>query len=210
MQGMTSRREFLERMSWTLVPMATGLPAAAAAVAPTTSSAVNHAALSPLHAVLVDNRHAVARGLGARLAAQGVRVRAITDGDITDLWLQDIGPALRRRPVALAGLTASSTLFCLEQLAWAHRMQVVFHAEHVVLPSQQVEHHVQHRSTALARVDAGSLAAAGADWNERIAEVLESYDPRLQINAAGPSCAGLDPALPDGAVLLASWVIAPV
>jgi hypothetical protein len=210
MQDLTSRREFLERMGWTLVPLTTGLPVAAAAVAPATSPAVNHPALSPLHAVLIDNRHAVARGLGARLAAQGVRVRAITDGDITDLWLQDIGPALRCRPVALAGLTASSTLFCLEQLAWGHRMQVVFHAEHVVLPSQQVEHHVHYRSAALARVDAASLAAAGAHWNERIAEVLDSYDPRLQINAAGLSCAGLDPVLPPGASLLTSWVIAPV
>ena len=194
---MTSRREFLERASWTMVPLATGLPAA---VASATAPAVNRRAPWSLHAVLIDERHVAARTLGATLAGRRAPVRFVADDDITDLWLREIGPAWKRRPVALAGLTGSSTLFCLEQLAWVHRLRVVFHAEHVVLPSQAVSHSVQRRDASLAQVDERALAAAGRDWSGAIAEVFASWDPRMPADPAGPSCAGLEPVLPPGAV----------
>ena len=202
---MTSRREFLERMSWTMVPLATGLPAVASASVP----AGKIRASSPQLAVIVDAGHAASRALGTRLTGRGTPVHVVTDGEITDLWLREIGPAWRHQPAALAGLTASSTLFCLEQLAWAHRMRVVFHAEHAVLPSQVVVHSVHRRDATLARIDERRLAGVGSDWSSAIAEVFDSWDPRSAIAAAGPSCAGLEPVLPSGASLLASWIIAP-
>jgi hypothetical protein len=181
-------------MGWTIFPLATGLPAVTLAVP----------AIAPasLHAVLVD--------VGVRLEMRGAPVRVINDGDITNLWLRELQPAWKQRPVALAGITRSSTLFCLEQLAWIHGMRVAFHAEHVVLPSQKTLHNVQWRDDTLAPIDERVLAAAGAGWSKRIADVFRSYHRTLPITAAGPSCAGLEPAMPPGASLLTSWIIAPV
>ena len=197
---MTSRREFLEGIGWTMVPLACGLPISVAKPASTPLA---------MHAVLIDGRYPHARSLGTGLVKRGTPVHVI-DGEITDLWLREIQPAWRQRPVALAGLTASSTLFCLEQLAWAHGLRVVFHAEHVVLPSQETLHGVQWRDASLAPVDASVLAAAGANWSARIGDVFHSYNRKLPMCAVGPSCAGLEPAMPQGASLLTSWIIAPV
>jgi len=199
---MTSRRQFLERMGWTMVPLASGLPDVSVAMPVTAPPA--------LHTVLIDGRYPQARSLGNRIAGRGAAVHVVTDGEITDLWLREIQPVWKRRPVALAGLTGSSTLFCLEQLAWTHGLRVAFHAEHVVLPSQQTLHSVQWRDTALAPVDERTLVAAGANWSARIGDVFTSYHRNLPITATGPSCAGLEPAMPAGASLLTSWIIAPV
>lgn len=195
----TSRRQFLEGMGW-MVPLASGLPAV--------SQARPVAAPASLHALLIDGRYAPARKLGARLAGRGAAVHVVNDGEITDLWLREIQPAWKQRPVAIAGLTGSPTLFCLEQLAWTHGLRIVFHAEHVVLASEAV-HSVLMRDAALAEVDNHVLAAAGANWSARVADVFDSYNRNLPIIAAGPSCAGLEPALPRGALLLTSWIIAP-
>lgn len=195
----TSRREFLEGLGW-MVPLAGGLPAV--------SQARPVAAPASLHALLIDGRFPQARKLGAHFAGRGAAVHA-TDGEITDLWLRQIHPAWRRKPVAIAGLTGSPTLFCLEQLAWAHGLRVVFHAEHVVLKSQETVHSVHMRDAALAVLDERALAMAGTGWSERIGDVFDSYNQNLPITAVGPSCAGLEPSLPPGASLLTSWIIAP-
>ena len=202
---MTSRREFLEHIGWTSVPLAFG---AFAIGLPSVSVAMPDAPIS-LHAVLIDAAYPQARNLGARLARRGATVH-LDSGEITGLWLREIQPAWKQRPVALAGLTSSSTLFCLEQLAWSHGLRVVFHAEHMVLPSQETLHSLHTRDIALAPVNERALATAGANWNDRIGDVFESYNRNLPVTAAGPSCAGLEPAMPSGASLLTSWIIAPV
>jgi hypothetical protein len=196
---MASRREFLEQVGWTgmgwsILPLVNG-PAGASQLPP----AVRR---DSLHAVLVD--------VGSHLKVHGAPLRVVTDGEITELWLREIQPAWKQQPVALAGLTGSSTLFCLEQLAWSHGMRVAFHAEHMILPSLRVVHTVHWRDPSLAAMDERALTDAGQDWSGRIADVFASYDLRLPITAAGPSCAGLEPAMPAGASLLTSWIIAPV
>ena len=111
--------------------------------------------------------------------------------------------------MAIAGLTDSSVLFCLEQLAWTHGLRVAFHAEHVVLPSRDAVHSVHTRDPALANIDERALASS-ANWSQCIGEMFDSYNRNLTITAAGPSCAGLEPVMPPGALLLTSWIIAPV
>jgi len=197
---MASRREFLGRMGWTgvgwaMVPLANGFPVASQQALP---------------AARRDSMHAVLVHVGTDLKVQGAPLRVICDADITELWLREIQPAWKRRPVALAGLTGSSTLFCLEQLAWAHGMRVAFHAEHVILPSRETQHRVHWRDPSLTAIDERALADAGEDWSSRIADVFASYDRGLPITAAGPSCAGLEPPIPRGASLLTSWINAPV
>jgi hypothetical protein len=160
-----------------------------------------------VHMGLVDTRYVPARTVGARLAAAGVGVLDIPDGDVTQLWLQHIGPAWRQQPVSLAGLTARPALFCLEQLARGCGLRVVFHAEHVVHEQGRTEHCLL-RGAPAAGISALDLSLAGILWPARIAEVIATYAGHGGRERLGLSEAGLQPALPPGAQLLTSWIIA--
>ena len=195
---MTNRREFLEGVGWATVPLATGLPAQALA-----------SATSPFHAVLTDTRFFDSREFGNRMTARGASLLNVANGEITDLWLREIRPRWQRGPAALAGLTDRVTLFCLEQLAWSHGLRVSYHAEHVVRASGVASHEVL-RCGIRVRVDAHSLEQAGSRWSRRVADVVANHRPRLRNLPAGPTCAGLEPEMPEGATLLTSWIIAPV
>ena len=197
---MTNRREFLHGASLTAVPLLAGLPAIAVAVARSTPA---------FHAVLIDDRYAAASLFGARLAARGETLRVVPGGNLTYLWLNEIAPAWRRKPVPVAGLTRPAVLFCLEQLAWAQGLRVVFHAEHVVTPTGAVQHTVQRCAEAGLALDAGSLALRGPLWPSQVADVVASHGALPRHAAAGPSCSGLAPELAADAELLASWIIAP-
>ena len=151
------------------------------------SASVERPAL-PFHAVLVDERHAAGRAFGTQLARQGAALRALADYDVTDLWLREIAPVWREGAAPLAGLTTSPVLFCLEQLAWAHRRRVVLHVEQVFV--------------------ANASAADAEYWGLRMADLVASHRPFAPPQCAGPTCAGLAPALPTGATLLTSWIIA--
>jgi hypothetical protein len=199
---MTNRREFIQAMTLSGVPIVAGA-----------SLTVDAAASSPpmrtpeVQAVLFDARHAEARNLGARLASAGATVHALTDGDITQVWLNHIGPAWRQQPAAIAGLTTRSALFCLEQLALPYGLRVVFHAEHVSMPGGQISHSVL-RGEQLARVSESDLGRAGPLWPERIAQAIATHREGAHAMRVGLSEAALEPPLPPGATLLTSWIIA--
>jgi hypothetical protein len=198
---MTSRRQFLQGATLAAVPLVAGLPRSADARAGTSLA---------YQAVLIDDRHAEARAFGAALAGRGSRVLSVTHGDVTALWLGEIGPAWRRAPVPVAGLTRPPVLFCLEQLAWAQGLRVVFHAEHVVAPSRAASHVVYSCASNTAGLDAGDLAPRGPLWPSQVADIVARFGSTRRDGRAGPSCAGLMPALPADAQLLTSWIIAPV
>jgi len=82
-----------------------------------------------LYKVIFDRRFPSSREFGAEARKLGLPVHEI-EGDITDLWYHDLSLRWREEPVAIAGLTAHGPLFCLERLAWDHRMRVVFRARH--------------------------------------------------------------------------------
>jgi hypothetical protein len=197
---MTNRREFLRGATWAAVPLVAGLPGIAPA---------DGRLASAFHAVLIDDSFPEARAFGANLAARGATVRAMADGDVTSVWQQDIQPAWRRGPVPVAGLTRAPVLFCLEQLAWAQGLRVVFHAEHVVTPSRTVRHAVHRSAGGVLSLEAGELAMRGTRWPELMADVVETHGAQARYRRAGPSCAGLLPDLPPDAELLTSWIIAP-
>jgi len=75
------------------------------------------------YAILFDVRFPESRTYGAEVARQGGPARAI-DGDITQLWFDELAPRWRRGQGAVAGMTTGRTLLCLEQLAWDHRLRV--------------------------------------------------------------------------------------
>jgi hypothetical protein len=192
---MTNRREILQ--------------AAAVSVFARGARAGGRPAGSRLHAVLIDRRHAEARTLGADLTGRGAPVYALPDGDITQLWLHQIDPAWRQKPVPVAGLTERPALFCLEQLGFTHRLRVVFHGEHIVHPDGRSEHALL-RGAAAAELSTRDLVRAGPLWPALIAEVIANHRVPTRGVRAGRSEAALAPALPAGAHLLTSWIIAAV
>jgi hypothetical protein len=192
---MTTRRSFIQFASCT-VPVALGaMRAPAGALGQGTA----------LQLVMVDESPA-SQMFGRRMQTQGARILSIREGDITAAWLQSVKPAWQRGPVAIAGLTAPAALFCMEQLAFMHGLRVVFHAEHMLHTGGDVSHEVQ-RAGQLGN-PAAALVRAGARWPQRLADSLGAHRMVRGTARPGPSLAALQPALPEGATLLSSWIIA--
>jgi hypothetical protein len=200
---MTSRRDFLQ----TATLAAGGVPTMALHASPSPVAGARRPLA--LHAVLVEEGSPQAHAFGARLAMrESTRLLAVSRGDVTSLWLQQIGPAWRRRPVAVAGLTSRPALFCLEQLSMLSGLRVVFHAEHIQLPGGQVRHQLL-RGERLAGISESSLRLMGPLWPGRLADAVAAHRASGVGERLGPSAAALEPELPDGATLLTSWIIAP-
>jgi hypothetical protein len=201
---MTSRREFLEgAAALSALPAIAGSPLSVAATATTgTAGAGAHFQL-----VLFDSRYAQARSAATRINRAGMPVHALADGDITQVWLDQIGPAWQRGPAVIAGLTARPALFCLEQFALSSGLRVVFHAEHIVHADGRTEHSLRRGAEGL-RLSASDLDRAGPHWHSRIADALAAYQPQAQRPRYTRSDAALEPTLPPQAQLLTSWIIA--
>jgi hypothetical protein len=193
---MTTRRTFIQAA-------ATAVPASLAALRISDASA---ATSHDLHAVIIDEDHAAARTFGRRFGAYGANMLSIREGDVTPVWLNEVRAAWAEKPAAIAGLTTPAALFCFEQLAFSHGLRVVFHAEHVVQADGLVTHDVQ-RAGSIADLSAEDLARSGRRWPTHLADALTGRaKPRGR--KPGPSLAALQPAMPEGATLLASWIIA--
>ncbi len=202
---MTSRREFLRTAAVSAVPVVAGATGIVDAVRPRARTRAS--ARPAVHAVLIDERRAEARSFATPLSGEGVPVYTTPDGDITQIWLRRIGPAWRRRPVAIAGLTERPALFCLEQLALSCGLRVVFHGEHVLHPGGPIEHRLL-RGAQAAEIFEGDLRHAGLRWPVRLADAVAAYREQAGRLRPGPSDAALEPSLAPGAQLLTSWIIA--
>jgi hypothetical protein len=88
--------------------------AAAACAVPAVAGAVQ-VGVTGLAAAIYDDRFGDAVTFAVEAQRLGVPVLAI-DGDVTALW-RDLGAAWRREPMAIAGATTPSSLFCLQLLA---------------------------------------------------------------------------------------------
>jgi hypothetical protein len=200
---MTSRREFLGAAALSALPAMAGSSLSFAA---TVGSNRGRTASTP-HLVLVDARYPQSRNVATRVSRAGAAVHALADGDVTQVWLERIAPAWQRGPAIVAGLTARPALFCLEQLALSSGLRVVFHAEHVIRLDGHTDHSLLRGADGL-NLSSSELSEAGQRWNARIADVLATYRPQAARPRLGRSDAALEPALPPGAQLLTSWVIA--
>jgi hypothetical protein len=196
-----NRRIFLEAAA------ASALPAITSARPNDAPKQTEVPARGAVHTCLIDERYGPSRMVGGRLRATGIDVLAIPDGDVTQVWLQRVGPAWRHGPVSIAGLTARPALFCLEQLARGCGLRIVFHAEHVVHEAGRAEHRLL-RGAPAAGISTLDLSLAGSLWPARIAQVIATYSSHAGRERLGLSEAGLHPALPPGAQLLTSWIIA--
>lgn len=197
---MTDRRQFLgfglAASAWPVVGAAFARPFG------------EHAAC-PIYKAVCDRRAPGARAFAGPLAAHGVPVHA-TDGDVTRLWYDDLALRWRESPVAIAGLTAADTLFCLEQLAWDHRMRVVFRAERIADGQGRVVQRIEgpeHALGSLPRGTRSSLRAAAdpASLGRAAREApLAASRPggRARLTLPEPAGVATDPWI--------AWVIAPV
>jgi hypothetical protein len=117
---MASRREFLQAgMAASVLPLAV----AGSDLAPNQRGAVTN-----FYKVIFDERFPASVAFGVEWIARGAAVHAIR-GDITDLWFHDLDLQWKKRPAAIAGLTAHGPLFCLERLAWDQGLRVVSRIE---------------------------------------------------------------------------------
>jgi len=206
---MTSRREFLEVAALTALPAFAGARLASAAAGPNGGSApmTSTDARAGFHLVLFDARYSQARNAGTRFGRVGAAVHALADGDITQVWMDHIGPAWQRGPAIVAGVTARPALFCLEQFALSSGLRVVFHAEHVVHADGRVEHSLLRGAESVG-LSSSELIRAGADWSTRVADALARYRPDTARPRFTRSDSALEPVLPPQAQLLTSWIIA--
>ncbi|MEJ0039715.1 MAG: hypothetical protein WDO68_27360 [Gammaproteobacteria bacterium] len=206
---MTSRREFLEAAALSSLPVIAGTSLTFAATSAIAASPASNAAPgSPdFHLVLFDARYPQAGSGATRINRMGAAVHALADGDITQVWLDSIGPAWQRGPAVVAGLTARPALFCLEQLALSSGLRVVFHAEHIVHADGRTEHSLPRGAESVG-LSSSDLTHAGNNWSARVADALATYRPSAVRPRFARSDAALEPTLPPQAQLLTSWIIA--
>src|SRR5690606_21422156 len=122
----TNRRQFIQS---SLALSAAGLPAVRAWA----SSASAIAGEPTLHRVgrsIYDGGFLEGEDVAVAAADGATAVRI--EGDLTALWYHDLGPAWKRAPMTIAGITAWHGLFVLETLAADHGMRVVYRGEHKI------------------------------------------------------------------------------
>lgn len=196
---MTSRREVLKAgLAASALPLAGG--AAFAALA-----GERQPAAVALYKVLYDTRFPASVAFAARAAEHGHAVHAM-QGDMTQFWYDDLYHRWRQGPAAIAGLTARGALFCLEQLAWDHRMRVVFRAEHTLAASGCVAHALEGPAVLVER--AAGTAASGS-WAAAMAD-LAVQCPRQRMEHGAGRIETATAALAPTSEKLYSWVIARV
>lgn len=156
-----------------------------------------------LDAVVIDSRHIEARSFGASAGHWGAPLREI-EGDITDLWFNELDARWKANPAAIAGLTERPALFLLERLAWDHDLRVVFEAEHETDGQGAIAHRVLRTGDSSLE---GKLAAAGTAWAGVLADSLISGS-RTTTRDFSPSGAAMAARI-DEATKLYSWIIAP-
>ncbi|HUI81362.1 MAG TPA: hypothetical protein VLY24_25730 [Bryobacteraceae bacterium] len=192
---MASRREFLQAgVAASMLPIA-GLAGTSSAPAVETL---------PLYKIIFDHRFPSSREFAAQARTLGLAAHGI-EGDITDVWYHDLSLRWIQEPVAIGGLTAHGPLFCLERLAWDHRMRVVFRGQHTVSANGRMEHALTGPQTLLG--DA-SLLAGRPGWASSVADLMARFpvsraDTCDRTIVTPTRAAGLD------SEPLFSWVIAP-
>ena len=199
---MTSRRQFLG-----IGITATVWPGLMAAVerSSVTRAPSEEPAHPRLYKAIYDTAYVPAVEFAAQMRRRGVAIHGI-ERDITSVWFNDLALRWRRSPVAIAGLTAPNALFCLEQLAWDHRMRVVFRVTHRRGRNGAIEHQIRAPQALLRRVE-GSLRNApgwGASMADLAIHCRQDHTPGAG-DLTASTLGGDAPGLP-----LVSWVIAPV
>ena len=151
---MTTRREFLQGIL-TLTGLA--LNGAAFAKPLSIQSALSdEAGRMDFHTVVYEPGVTASAAFGAAVARHGLATHAI-DGDITNLWADELADLWRQEPVAIAGMTTYPALFLLERFGWDHGLRVTFRAEHKADANGRIQHRLEGPGTLLSMFEASLL-----------------------------------------------------
>jgi hypothetical protein len=196
---MHTRRSFVQTAAAVTALVTLPLGARVTVAAPSRESGARS-----LFKVIFDRSFAEGAAFGAEAARLGAAVHGIAS-DLGGFWMNVLEPALRVRPVVIAGLTSAPSLFCLELLARGHGLRTVYRVEHARSSGGAFAHAVTG-NPALAPWPA--RLASTADWPRCAAELATSYPPALVPES---SIALLDLAERPGraADSLYSWRLAP-
>ena len=88
-----------------------------------------------VHKAVFDERFKECQVFAAELRVTGVSTSAI-QGDVANLWYDDLRAQLRKGRAPVAGLTDRASLFCLEELARDVGMLVILRVDHIVNPEK--------------------------------------------------------------------------
>lgn len=185
----------------------------AAAAAPPTALAFASVAMSPsaLQLALFDTRFPAAVAFSRGMVRRGVAL-APFHGDVTAVWFEQLDPRWRRESISVAGMTAPSTLFCLEQLAWDHGLRVAFRGTHDPAPLGGMTHLLE--AAADRRQDLMSHFSEDRAWAAQVADHIASISEPAPAFPSRPESRSMSRLLTgasryDGETKLVSWLIAP-
>jgi hypothetical protein len=209
---MGNRREFLRDAiaATTAVALPYACPSfatgggAAALGGPITS---RHIACHAPFLVLIDETLDEAGHFAAAAARLGLPARMFAD-DAGIVWMRDIEPRLASFAAPLAGLTSAPTSFCLEYLARAHRLRLVYRIEHERAGATNPRAAFRHRLAGPAELGGAMrrVEQAGTRWPNAAAELFAACP--VHFRTAAPL------ELPDltgrgSAAHAVSWLMAP-
>jgi hypothetical protein len=195
---MSNRREFLQ-----MTLAASALPAFAAQEnEPSSSLRIPQPGRVRVDDVIVESTSPMALAFGDEAARLGFAVSAVTD-DVTDLWYHYLSARWEPGPAVVAGVTLSTSLFCLETLANDRGMRLWFRSDHVAMANGQTRYEMSGARQLVERA-----AAFGRDWGCEFASLLAQLPPWHPEK----SQADVVDAAPDkvwNPAPLVSWIIAP-
>ncbi|MGU7773842.1 hypothetical protein ACV229_27140 [Burkholderia sp. MR1-5-21] len=211
-----TRREFLHAGlcvtgAALLAPALTALVAGTPLVPASPALAADTPCL-PLYKVVYDERFGASREFAHQVRDRGVPVRAI-DGNVHDLWYEDLSLQWRTAPVAIAGMTSLESMFVLAMMAQDVRLRVIYRAHHVVGDTHggdakgAATHSVYGPLAALAQQPV--LAGTQAQWARTAAHIVTAW-PKSAVSRSPQVSTILRAG--DAAVertSLVTWVIAP-
>lgn len=204
---MGTRRDFLQ-----MGVAASALPFADKAFGSMRSPASAAFPVMPLYKVVFDERIPDSVVFAQHMQELGATVHGMS-GDITDFWFHELHARWTKEPMAVAGLTAHGPLFCLERLAWDHRMRVVYRAEHRMRADGRIEHAVSGPDSMVKA--AADLVDGARDWSVHVANIVSrcphvcSERADVTIVSSLSSSIGARVSVHDEQEPLISWVIAP-
>ena len=151
--------------------------------------------------VIVETMSPMALAFGEAAVRLGLEPHGIKD-DITDLWCHTLDLQWKRGPATLAGITLSTSLFCLETLARDYGMRVLFKAIHNCLPGGGFEHRLTGPESLVRQAE-----AFGGQWSVGFAGMAANLPPLDSSKCFEKTLESAGRTREPGPMV--SWVIAP-
>ncbi len=158
-----------------------------------------------LHKLLVDRNIPESVRLGAYSSAVADEV-FVFDGDLTQLWNDELRSQWKTGPRPIAGLTAPSVRLVLEQLGRDHDARVVFSAEH-----RKVADGTRHSLAGSDSLLTSPEFRGSADWVADMAKYVQAcpHEPPSRKTMLEYET-GERPGEPGNQQRLVTWVLAPI